>query len=193
MNEAAIGEVIGSSSTELTAESRQLHISPPFGSFIKVEQRQETIYAVVFNASTQSLDPNRMATAYHLPEEELRAEHPQIFELLKTQFEAVIIGYENTGVLRHHLPPQPPRLHSFVYACHLTEIRRLTAYMGFLRALMRVDRVPRDELIAATLRNAATVYGEDERGFLVQAGKELVKLVGDDYEMLTSILQRVQS
>jgi hypothetical protein len=26
----------------------------------------------------------------------------------------------------------------------------------------------------------------------VQAGKELVRLIGDDYEMLSSILQRIQ-
>jgi hypothetical protein len=57
---------------------------------------------------------------------------------------------------------------------------------------MRVERAPRDELIAATIRTAATAYGDDH-GFLVQTGKELVKLIGDDYEMLTSILQRVQS
>ena len=99
MYDAEIGEVIGSSNTEFIAESSLLHNSPPFGSFIKVKAR-ETIYAVVFNAYTHSLEPNRLAIAYHRSEQELRDEQPQIFELLKTKFEAVIIGYECEGAMR---------------------------------------------------------------------------------------------
>jgi hypothetical protein len=190
MHDEEIGEVIGSSNTELIAESTLLHNSPPFGSFIKVKGR-DTIYAVVFNAYTHSLEPSRLAIAYHRSEQELRDEQPQIFELLKTKFEAVIIGYENDGVIRHRLPPQPPRLHSFVYACQPLEVRRLTSHFRFFRFLMGVEKAPRDELIAGTIRAAYTVR-EGERSFLVQAGKELVRLIGDDYEMLSSILQRIQ-
>jgi hypothetical protein len=56
---------------------------------------------------------------------------------------------------------------------------------------MGVEKAPRDELIAGTIRAAAAVR-EGERSFLVQAGKELVRLIGNDYEMLSSILQRIQ-
>jgi hypothetical protein len=54
-----------------------------------------------------------------------------------------------------------------------------------------VEKAPRAELIAGAIR-AAYVVRDCERSFLVQAGKELVKLIGDDYEMLSSILQRIQ-
>jgi hypothetical protein len=191
MHDEEIAEVIGSSNTEFIAESSLLHNSPPFGSFIKVKGR-ETIYAVVFNAYTHSLEPNRLAIAYHRSEQELRDEQPQIFELLKTKFEAVIIGYESEGAIRPYLPPQPPRLHSFVYTCHAMEIRRLTSHFWFFRFLMGVEKAPRDELVAATIR-AAYAVRQGERSFLVQAGKELIKLIGDDYEMLAAILQRIQT
>ncbi|GIX45830.1 MAG: hypothetical protein KatS3mg131_0041 [Candidatus Tectimicrobiota bacterium] len=190
MYDEEVGEVIGSSNTEFIAESTLLHQSPPFGSFIKVKAR-EPIYGVVFNAYTHSLEPNRLAIAYHRSEQELRDEQPQIFELLKTKFEAVIIGYESNGSIRHYLPPQPPRLHSFVYVCHPMEVRRLTARFWFLRFLLSVEKAPRDELIAAAIR-AAYAVRQGERSFLVQAGKALVKLIGDDYEMLASILHRIQ-
>ncbi len=190
MQEAEVGEVIGSSNTEFIAESVLLHDPPPFGSFIKVKSR-ETIYAVVFNAYTHSLEPNRLAIAYHRSEQELRDEQPQIFELLKTKFEAVIIGYESEGVIRYHLPPQPPRLHSFVYTCQRMEVRRLTSHFKFFRILMGVEKAPRDELIAGVIRTAHAAR-DGERAFLVQAGKELVRLIGDDYDMLSSILQRIQ-
>lgn len=190
MEETEIGEVIGSSNTEFIAESSLLHHPPPFGSFIKVEGR-EPIYAVVINAYTHSLEPNRLAIAYHRSEQELRDEQPQIFELLKTKFEAVIIGHEQDGTIRHRLPPQPPRLHSFVHTCSPIEVRRLTSQLRFFRFLLSVEKAPRDELIAGVIR-AAYAVRDGERSFLVHAGKELVRLIGDDYEMLSSILHRIQ-
>ena len=57
---------------------------------------------------------------------------------------------------------------------------------------MSVEKAPRDELIAAAIRTAYTAR-EGERPYLVKAGKELVKLIGDNYEMLSSILQRIQA
>jgi hypothetical protein len=56
---------------------------------------------------------------------------------------------------------------------------------------MGVEKAPRDELIAAAIRAAYAVHA-GERSFLVKAGKELVKLIGDDYEMLSTILHRIQ-
>ncbi len=190
MEASEIGEVIGSSNTEFIAESSLLHNPPPFGSFIKVGGR-EPIYAVVINAYTHSLEPNRLAIAYHRSEQELRDEQPQIFELLKTKFEAVIIGHEQDGTIRHRLPPQPPRLHSFVHTCSPIDVRRLTSQLRFFRFLLAVEKAPREELIAGVIRAAYSVR-DRERSFLVHAGKELVRLIGDDYEMLSSILQRIQ-
>ena len=92
--------------------------------------RRETIYGVVFNAYTHSLEPNRLAIAYHRSEQELRDEQPQIFELLKTKFEAVIIGYE-TEALSDSTCHQPPRLHSFVHICQPMEVRQLTSHFWF--------------------------------------------------------------
>jgi len=93
--------------------------------------------------------------------------------------------------VRYHLPPQPPRLHSFVHICQPLEVRRITSHFWFLRFLMGVEKAPRDELIAAAIRAAYAVH-PGERSFLVKAGKELVKLIGDDYEMLSTILHRIQ-
>ena len=55
----------------------------------------------------------------------------------------------------------------------------------------RIRGVGEDELIAGVIRAAYTVR-DGERSFLVHAGKELVRLIGDDYEMLSSILHRIQ-
>ncbi len=191
-----IGEVIGSSNTEFIAQAHLLYESPAFGAFVRVDGRDETVYGVVFAAYTHSLEPNRLAVAYHRSELELRAEQPQIFELLKTKFEAVIVGYKGKDVVRAQLPTKPPRIHAFVYPLAALEVKRVTADLGFLRLLLAgaraPGRAPADELIAAALRQALEAHGGD-RGFLVRAGKELARLLKDDYETLSSVLRRVRS
>ncbi len=190
-----LGEVIGSSNTEFIAQSHLLYESPPFGAFVRVGGRDETVYGVVFAAYTHSLEPNRLAVAYHRSELELRAEQPQIFELLKTKFEAVIVGYKGKDTVLARLPPKPPRIHAFVYELTPAEVKRVTANYGFLRLLLAgaraPNRAPLDELVAAALRHAVAAHGGD-RAFLVGAGKELARLLKDDYETLSSILRRVQ-
>src|SRR5579871_1436795 len=78
---------------------------------------EETLYAVVYHATTGSLEPGRRPAAYGLNEAELRAEQPQIFDLLATEFSALHIGFVREGRLRAYLPPRPPRLHAMVTAC----------------------------------------------------------------------------
>ncbi len=189
-----VGEVIGSSNTEFIAQSHLLYESPPFGAFVRVDARDEVVYGVVFAAYTHSLEPNRLAVAYHRSELELRAEQPQIFELLKTKFEAAIVGYKGKEVVESRLPPKPPRIHAFVYELTPVEVKRVTADLGFLRLLLAgakaPNRAPLDELVAAALRHAVAAHGGD-RAFLVAAGKELARLLKDDYETLSSTLRRV--
>ncbi len=111
MDKDYIGEVIESSTGDFLAECLELNSSPPFGSFVKVAGRSPTI-GLVFSVSTHSIEPNRRPTAYGKTEEELRLEQPQIFELLKTEFRALITGYIDTTGAHPFLPPQPPRIHN---------------------------------------------------------------------------------
>ena len=187
--DAYIGEVIESSTSQFLAESRELNGAPPFGSFIKTGS-EPNIYGLVFNVSTHSMEPNRRPTAYGKTEYELRMEQPQIFELLKTEFEAVTVGYRNDVGPRQVLPPQPPHIHSFVYPCTEAEVKALTGSGDFLRSILSCARLPADDLIIASVRNAwqARAY---EMPYLVALGKDLCRLIRDDYDRLSSIMRRI--
>ena len=187
--DAYIGEVIESSTSQFLAESRELNGAPPFGSFIKTGS-EPNIYGLVFNVSTHSMEPNRRPTAYGKTEYELRMEQPQIFELLKTEFEAVIVGYRNDVGPRQVLPPQPPHIHSFIYPCTEAEVKALTGNGDFLRSILSCARLPADDLIIASVRNAwqARAY---EMPYLVGLGKDLCRLIRDDYDRLSSIMRRI--
>jgi len=194
MKETHIAEVIESNTTEMIAQCTVLHCSPPFGSFVKVnlaEGTEPAIYGLVFNVVTSSIEPNRRAMAYGKTEEELRKEQPQIFELLKTEFQAHLVGYRDQTGIKQILPSQPPRIHSFVYACSLAEVREFTRQCDYLRTLFTISQVPPDELIIATIRNTLDAHGEDSPHYLVQVGKELSRLLRDDYDRLSSILRRI--
>lgn len=190
MKELHIAEIIESNTTEVVAQCKELHEAPPFGSFIKVKA-DPTIYGLVFNVMTNSIEPNRRVMAYGKTEEELRDEQPQIFELLKTQFHAHLVGYRDQKGITQILPSQPPRIHSFVYICSLEEVREFTRQTDYLRTLFTISRIPPDELIIATIRNTLEAHLQDSHRYLIQVGKELSRLLRDDYDRLSSILKRI--
>ena len=184
-----LGEVIESSTTEFVAESCELHGAPSFGRFVRVVS-EVPIIGIVFNVFTQSIEPNRRPTAYGKTEEELRLEQPQIFELLRTEFQALVIGYvDDTGPVQT-LPPQPARIHSFVYPCDDDEVRAFTRADDYLRSILNTAKIPTDELVIATMRHTLRAHGR-AAPYLVRMGKELARLLGDDYDRLSSIIRRV--
>jgi hypothetical protein len=184
-----IGEIIESSTSQFVAESCELNGAPPFGSFIRAGG-EPAVYGLVFNVCTHSIEPNRRATAYGMTEQELREEQPQIFELLKTEFEAVIIGYRDVQGPRQVLPPQPPGIHNFVHTCIESEIKALTNNGDFLRSILCGGRLPADDLIIASVRNAWAARAFD-MPYLVRIGKDLCRLIRDDYDRLSSIMRRI--
>lgn len=184
-----VGEVVESSTVEFIVQCWELHASPPFGSFVIVESTPPII-GIVFNVITRSIEPNRRPVAYGKTEEELMMEQPQIFELLKTEFEALVLGYSNGLIPRQMLPPHPPRIHSFVRPCSPAETREFTNGWDFLRSILYVSKVPPDELAIAAIRSAYEAHNQ-EMGYLVRTGKELSRLIRGDYDRLSSIIRRV--
>ncbi len=155
-------------------------------------------YALVYGASTSSLEPNRRPSALGFADEdEMRRQQPQIFELLRTEFSGMLVAYSagDGSPLKRHLPPRPPRIHSRVYACTPAEVQMLTADLGFLRPILLpsgggLAGVPADELVAACLRQARMAQAQDP-GFLLRAGRALALLLSDDYDRLQAILRSV--
>ena len=186
-----VGEVIESSTSEFLAESRELNEGPSFGTFVKTGP-EPVIYGLVFNSTTHSLEPNRRPRAYGKTEAELRLEQPQIFELLTTEFAVVVFGHLSERGPERVLPPQPPRIHNFVYTCNEAEVKALTVDGDFVRTILGRPALPADDLIIAAVRNAwhARAF---EMPYMVSLGKDLCRLVRDDYDRLSSIMRRISS
>ena len=203
-----IGEVIETATTEFLAqclepEDLNFPIMPPFGSWVKSldEESGNKIFGIVTYVTTSPIDSVHRARALGLSLEELKEQQPQIFAMLKTEFRAVIMGFEtivnnnngfnsDSNLVYQYLPPRPPQIHQAVYRCETTEITKFTQNPDFLRVLLSLQNTPIESLIAAVLRDVYRLRNGD-RQWLVNAGSTLSVLLKNDYDALKYILSQV--
>jgi hypothetical protein len=207
-NQDHIGEVIQTSTTEFLAqclepENLSFPSMPPFGSWVKSidEESGNKILAIVTYVTTSPIDSVHRARALGLSLSELKEQQPQIFAMLKTEFRAVIVGFETPpishngssspqGTIYQYIPPRPPQIHQAVYTAQASEITNFTDDPNFLRILLSLQDSPVESLIAAVLREVYRLRGGD-RQWLINAGRTLSVLLKNDYDCLKFILSQV--
>ena len=184
------GETIQVSIRDFKAQSYALYQVPAFGAFVHVASTAPgvEIYAVVQDIATGPIDSSRpvVARGEELDNEEaIYEENPHFRHVMRTHFDAVVVGYVQNGQAQHLLPPQPPRLHGFVHACTPEEVAAFTQRFGFLRLLMTAQAS--NDLVSACVCSAAAARA-GEPDYLVGAGKELLVLLSRDPERLGVLL-----
>jgi len=190
-----IAEVIEASTTEFAAECYELYGLPPLGSLVKTADGETQLYAVVYNASTSSVEPGRRPIARGKDEDSEEAvyrSNPQLTKLLRSEFSAIVVGHAQGANLHYYLAPGPARIHGFVYLCPPDEVSVFSRSFDFLTVLLNTRlSVPGEEVAGAALRQMSLAQ-EDPRRFLVAAGKELAVILGDDFNRLRAILGKIK-
>lgn len=203
MTPERIGEIIESSTTSFTAGAYALLEAPPFGSLVRAQARERdaAVYGLVYEIRTGSKEPGgrasvrgRSYTGRTIYDAEIYREHPDLEEVLQTEFSAITIGFLEYGHRFQYLPPQPPPVHYSVYPCDESELAEFTEQLDFFRTVLFAYQVPSDELLAASIRAAARarVRSGGDRPYLVRAGRELASLLKDDYDRLSAMLRRIR-
>ena len=194
----ALGEIIESTSLKITAESFLFLQPPPLGSLVKAKQfgGEGWIYGVVSFGTTVSIDPGRRVTRRSTPsalDENVYREHPQLEHVLRTEFEAALVGSaEPDGLVHRHLPSQPPPLHYSVYPCSPEEVRAFSEELGYLWVLLGFrGMLTPERLIAAHLREVYRQRGND-RAWLEEAARMASRLFKSEYDKLTSVLVAIE-
>ena len=194
MTPERLGEVVQASISAFTAQCHQLGKPPPLGALVTTTEGNATIYGVVYNATTGSIDPGRRSMALGAGEEEeegVYRSHPELSQLLRTDFEALVVGCRVPAGIRYYLPPRPARTHAFVHAASQEEAREFTAPLSFLHFLVNAPVSTRDDAASSCLRLASAAH-KDSGQFLVQAGKELANLLGRDTPRLNILLRQLR-
>jgi hypothetical protein len=186
-----IAEVIEAATAQFTAQCYELYSLPPLGGLVKTGD----IYGIVCHAETAGMEPGRRPIARgkdEVSEEGVYDSSPQLLKLLRSEFTATVVGYRDGDKVFQYLPPQPARIHGFVYLCQPEEVREFSGSHDFLNILLNVSPiVPPEEVVAATLRQMSLAH-EDSRAFLVAAGKELANILSNDFLRLKNILGRLK-
>ncbi|MFN3561588.1 MAG: hypothetical protein ACK4XY_09795 [Chloroherpetonaceae bacterium] len=187
-----IGEVIASNTTAFSAvvRSKFSEVLPvKFGELVKTQTSTMKIFGIVSFIEHAPTEPNRKVAPHGKPKDELKREMPQVFELLQTEFRALVVGYETSRGVVPSMPPVPPDLHDFTYLATDEEQQNFFAKTPtFLRTVLNCRDASPDELLVAFLRNH---LAHISRPMLISIGKELSYLLGDDHRRLEAILSRV--
>lgn len=186
-------EVIESSLSHFVAQSWAWNTFPSFGALVTLSNEHATHVAIVISIQTGSSDPSRSPIPYQKTEEELRAEQPQIFAFLKTTFTAIPLGYFDKGRIRYQLPPQPPKIHSFVQPATLDLAKQFFAHPQYMHVLFGLSNqiLYMDELLLALLEQQASIgLLSPER--VTSIIETISLLTGNDYRRLKLFLQRAQ-
>ncbi len=190
-----VGEIIESNTTTFVAGAYQLHGAPPFGALVRAEGRDGcAAYGLVYNIATTSREMGGRAIVRGrdgMFDEDIYLGNPDLAAVLQTEFHALVVGYCDGPVVRQHLPAYPPPTHYSVSLCDGDELRRFTERLQFCRTVLNAADVPHEELLAATLREAAR-HWPDPHAFLVNAGRSLAMLLRDDHARLLAILERIR-
>ncbi|MCX6011292.1 MAG: hypothetical protein NT134_03410, partial [Chloroflexi bacterium] len=144
---------------------------------------------------TAGMEPGRKPIARgkdEASEEAVYQSSPQLLKLLRSEFTAAVVGYKDGEKIYQYLPPQPARIHSFVYQCSPQEVMEFGKSFDFLNILLNASLpVPAEELVGASLRQMSRAH-KDPRAFLVAAGKELAILLSGNLNQLKAILGRIK-
>ncbi|MDD4874002.1 MAG: hypothetical protein PHE15_03385 [Dehalococcoidales bacterium] len=190
-----VGEVTRSGIMDFTAQCYELDQFPPLGGLVKTRNAESEIYALVFQATTDGVEPGRRPVARgknENSEEAIYKSSPQLQKLLKSEFGALVVGHKTNNKIFHYLPSRPARIHSFVYLCPAQEVKEFSQSFAFLNTLLNNTLpLPREELIAASLRQMSQVQ-EDKHYFFILAGKHLATLLSGDFNQLKAILERIR-
>jgi hypothetical protein len=192
--EIEVGRIIRSSTTRFAVGCQVLRPQvPAFGALVKVRALgDDEVYGLIHDVRMED-DPfvRQMATIDGLSPEYIEDQRRN--RQVPIEVGVLVVGYRHEGRIYHRLPPQPPLSLDVIHTCAPDELVAFTGRFGYFRLVLDSHDLPADELLAASLRYAAEARGEAAGpDFLVDAGREMARLLAMDLSRLDAILRRMR-
>jgi len=187
-----VGRVLRSSTASLTLGTKTLAADVPrFGGFVKVAAPDGgdiigLIYDVVIEDDlfARQLIGAEVSAEYIADQRQNRQ--------VPIEISVLVVGHAREGKMYQYLPAQPPISLDEMVTCSDAEVMQFTADFTYFRTVLNAKDAPADELLAASLRLAATARGLQGRDYLVRAGRELSRLLAFDAVRLEGLLRRIK-
>lgn len=193
-NTKPFAEIVESSLSTWKAQCWDWDNMPAYGSLVTVKTSSRTLYGLVYEIQTSSSDNARTVFTYKKSEEELRRDHPHIFEFLQTTFTCLTLGYSEDELLFYQVAPEPPKIHAFVHRASQMHIEKFFSHEQYLHLLFAYAHqvVSCDELLLAILKQltrSGIITSDNFARFI----ETFSLLTGNDYRRLKLFLQRAQT
>lgn len=188
-----LAEIIDSTVGHFTAQCWQWNSVPVYGSLVCAEQGDTRWYGVVYRVHAGSDDPTRSVFAYQKTLDELQAEQPQIFEFLKTEISALIVGYVRDGQLSYGPCPLPVMVHTFVRMARAQEYAQLLRDPHYLHQVFaQAHMIGSVEEVVFALLAQAQANKVLDREMVVTCLDVFNALSDQDYRRLRVLAQRLE-
>jgi hypothetical protein len=191
--EIPVGRIIRSSTTRFAVGCQVLRPQvPAFGSLVKVPAVGcDQIFGLIHDVRMED-DPfvRQMAVTDGVPAEYIEDQRHN--RQVPIEVGVLVAGYRHGEEIVQRLPPQPPLSLDVIHTCASGELVAFTEQFDYFRLVLDCRDLPADELLAANLRYAAEARSDAGKGFLVNAGRELARLLAMDLYRLDAILRRIR-
>ena len=188
-----LGRILRSASTTFTF-GRTLNAGPlpAFGHLVATDAAGTQIYGLVYEVIVED-DPfvrQVVAAAAEMPPEKI--EDMRQRRQVPVEITALAVAFRQGERVIQGVPPRPPGALQPVTACDCQDTRAVLADFGFFRLILNHGQAPADELLTASLIQAAGCQppGQD-RAYLLDAGRELARLLAQEPARLDAILRRL--
>ncbi len=195
MNVIEIGRLLRSGTAGFVVGCRVNQLDTPrFGDLVRVPLADDyQVFGLIYDIHIDDDGLVRqLITAEDVPDEVLRDNREN--RNVPVEIAVLALGYEKSDRIYHLLPPQPPLSLDVIYLCSPSEVRKFTGagQFGYFRHILRDRDKPVEELLAAHLKAARTVYEtEGDENWFRQAVQELITLMRDDYGQLVNVLSAI--
>lgn len=193
-SETAFGRILSSNIRECVVAYRTSESAiPPFGTMVRIPVSRSPeleVYGLVTDIQIEEDGFLRQLASSDEVAEEVMLD-AQINRNVPIVLRILFVGFQESGVLSHLLPPRPPLTLDAIYQCSASEVGKFTSFgsFGYLRHMMQVNNVPMGELFAAHFRQAARAqYALNQSGWTERAINEVIYLMRDNYADLIAIL-----
>ena len=188
-----VGKVISASNARFAVACRLLGSQvPTFGSLVKAESEHGIVILGLIR-DVQLLDDPLIRQIAVLSEERPELVADQHQRLLPIEVHVQVAGHRCGERWCHWLPPQPPMTLARIVTCTTGELCSFSERFDYFRLVLESRELLGDELLATHLRFAGAARGgQAEHDYLVDAGRELARLLALDLPRLDAILRRIR-
>ena len=190
-----VGRVLRASSREFAVGCKVMRPDiPAFGAFVRSDGPTpgSGLFGLIYDVAVRDDLLARRVVVADPPEEVVKDQQEN--RLLPIEVSVLSVGWEENGRIIQRIPPQPPVALDTLYLCQPQQEVDFTRRLDYFRLVLSAPQVPADDLLVASLHTAAAARPEDKRaGFLVEAGRELARLLGGDLLRLDGLLRQLSS